>query len=108
MSDEEDIQGGQEVPRGNAISGGHHAYSKRDPIVQGLILAGITALVGLVWKVSDTVTRLETSFLAEVQQRDRDILRIDTAIERHDQRITNLERGEGPRQRDSDYRQKRQ
>lgn len=103
----EEVQGGQEVPRGNAISGGHHGRGRYDNIVQGLILAGITALVGLVWKVSDTCTRLEASFLAEVQQRDRDILRIDTALDRHDHRITDLERSEGTRQRDADYRQKR-
>lgn len=107
MSDEDDIQGGQEVPRGDAISG-HHGRGRYDNIVQGLILAGITALVGLVWKVSDTCTRLETSFLAEVQQRDRDILRINTTLERHDQRLTDLERGNSPRQPNPYDRQKRQ
>lgn len=107
-SDEDDIQGGQEVPRGSAISGRMHGANKRDPILQGLILAGITALVGLVWHVSDTVTRLEASFISEVQTRDRDILRIDNSLDRYDKRITDLERSESARESDTYNRQKRQ
>lgn len=107
MRDEEDIHGGQEVPRGNAISGGNRAYSKRDPIIQSLILAAILALVGAVWRLGDNMTRLEATYIAKEQQHDRDILRIDNSLDRYDKRITDLERGEGTRQPDPYYRQKR-
>lgn len=107
MSDQDEIQGGQEVPRGDAISGGHRAYGKRDPIIQSLILAAILALVGAVWRLGDNMTRLEATYTTKEQQRDRDILRIDTALERYDQRITNLERREGSYQPDPYDRQKR-
>ena len=106
MNEDEDVQGGQEVPRGDAISGRHSA-NKRDPIMQGLILAAIVALVGAVWRLGDNMTRLEATYIAKEQQHDRDILRIDTAIERHDQRITDLERSQGSRQSDPYDRQKR-
>lgn len=91
-----------------AISGGSgRVVGWFDHVVNGLTLLGIAALVGVTWKLSDTVTRIDTFLLAKVQQNDRDFSRIDSVLQRHDQRLTDLERGEGARQSDADNRQKR-
>lgn len=103
----EELRGDDEVPM-NAISGGGRVTSWFDHVINGLTLAGICALVGVTWKVSDTVTELKTLVTLKAQQYDRDIVRIDKSLERYDQRLTNLERSESTRFADPDDRQKRQ
>lgn len=88
----------------NAISGGSRASSWFDHLINGLSLVAITALVGVTWRLSDTVARLETSLAAKGREDDREFIRIDTAITRHDQRITDLERSERSGQRDANRR----
>lgn len=94
----------EEEQMGSAISGGvGRVATWFDHVINGLTLAGILALVGATWRLSDTVTRIDTLLAAKVQQNDRDFARIDATLDRHDQRITDLERGEGTRQRNAQH-----
>jgi hypothetical protein len=92
----------------NAISGGSgRVVGWFDHVVNGLTLLGIAALVGVTWKLSDTVTRIDTFLLAKVQQNDREFARIDATLSRHDERITSLEREQRLPVSHTDDRQKR-
>lgn len=84
----------QEWFGGTAISGKHNGGPDRriDHVLQGLILAGILALVGIVWTLRDNVTEIRTFVTTKAEQYDRDISRIDKTLDRHDQRLTTLER----------------
>lgn len=96
----------QEWFGGTAISGRHNGGKDRriDHLLQGLILAGILALVGIVWTLRDNVTEIRTFVKAKADQYDSDLRRIDKTLDRHDERITAIERGESPRYRKPDNR----
>lgn len=66
-----------------------------DYLFQGVILAGILGLVGIVWNLRDEVTKITTFVSTKTQQYDRDISRIDNTLARHDERITVIERTQG-------------
>lgn len=92
-----------------AVSGSPGVRDKRiDTLMQGLILASTLGLVGIVWTMKDTLTELKTFITLKAQQYDRDIARLDSAITRHDERITVIERGQGASHRQPDDRQERQ
>lgn len=101
----------QEWFGGNAVSGRGSSGGGRDKRIdvwlQGAVLAGLLALVGIVWTLREEVTKITTYVTLKVEQNDRDISRIDRTIDRHDQRITAIERGESPRYRQPDDRQER-
>jgi len=94
---------------GIAVSGkGGGGRDKRlDLWLQGLVLAGIVSLVGIVWTLRNEVTKISAYLTAKVEQNDRDIARIDRTIDRHDQRITTLEQGGRAGNGQSYYRQER-
>lgn len=93
------------------ISGQGHFNSewrrRRNGIIDALLIAGIIALVTATIGIMRTTDKVETAFTERSKRYDGEISRIDDTIERHDERITNLER----EQRESDayphYRQKR-
>lgn len=75
--------------------------------IQGAVLAGIVALVGIVWTIRDNLTEVKTFVTIKAQQYDRDISRLDANIARHDERITVIERGQSSGNRIPDDRQER-
>jgi hypothetical protein len=105
------------------ISGGNGSGGKQwlMQLLQGLILAGIVALIGVTWGMSSSITELRVTLNERQKQNDRDIARLessdarhDTADARHDtelrgldSRVTELERGQGAHQSDANDRQKR-
>lgn len=92
-----------------AISGGNGNGGRQwlMQLLQGLILAGIVGLFGVVWSMKSDITELRATQYERGRSYDRDFQRIDSTIARHDQRITDLERGEGSNQSDPNHRQKR-
>ena len=105
-----------------AISGGNgNGRQWLMQLLQGLILAGIVALIGVTWSMSSSVTELRVTLSERQKQNDRDITRLessdarlDIADSRHDtelrgldSRVTELERGQSAYQLDADHRQKR-
>lgn len=96
--------------RGNANSGrsGNSGKDARlDTWLQGLVLAGILALVGIVWTLREEVTKITSFVTLKGEQYEREFGRIDKTIERHDQRLTRLEQGRRAGQLDADDRQER-
>lgn len=91
------------------ISGGLNDKAEHwvDYVFKGLIVLAIAGLVAMTLNMRDTLTRIDTYISAKDKENDREFARIYQALNGHDQRITNLERGESPRQPDADYRQKR-
>ncbi len=96
----------QEWFGGTAISGRHNGGKDRriDHLLQGLILAGILALVGIVWTLRDNVTEIRTFVKAKAEQYDSDLRRIDKTLDRHDERLTTLEQGRRAGHRQPDDR----
>jgi hypothetical protein len=99
----------QEWFGGTAVSGrgsvGGEGRDRRiDYLLQGLVLAGVLALVGIVWTLRDEVTKITTFVKTKAEQYDRDINRIDATLARHDERITVIERGQGSSNRIPDDR----
>lgn len=85
---------------------GHDGRDRRiDHLLQALCLAGIIAIVGIVWILRDNVTEIKTYVTERTQLYDREINRLDSTIQRHDERITSLEREQG--QSYPNHRQKR-
>lgn len=90
-------------------------------LLQGLILAGIVALIGVTWSMSSAITELRVTISERQKQNDRDINRLESSDARHDSadsrhdtelrgldsRVTTLERSQGAYQPDPDDRQKR-
>lgn len=96
---------------GNSAVSGRVNVATRDKridlLLQGLILAGILGLVGIVWTIRDNLTEVKTFVQIKAQQYDRDIARLDASITRHDERITVIERGQSASNRIPDDRQER-
>lgn len=110
-AEDEDEYGGAEVPREryqNRIGPDTQVSRWFDHIVNGLTLAGVIALVAIVWNLSQTATELRTLVKYQGLEDDRRFTTIDTTLERHDQRITTLEREQRIPLAQPDYRQKRQ
>jgi hypothetical protein len=118
LPDEFDPYGGQMT----AISGGNgNDRQWLMQLLQGLILAGIVALIGVTWSVSSSVTELRVTLNERQKQNDRDIARLESSDARHDSadarhdtelrgldsRVTELERIESAHQSDAHDRQKR-
>lgn len=83
-------------------------------LLQGLILAGIVALIGVTWSVSSSVTELRVTLSEREKQNDRDIARLESADARHDAdirgidgRVTELEREQSSSEPYANHRQKR-
>ena len=104
----EELRGDGDQMGQSAISGGTgRVTSWLDHVTNGLTLMGIAALVGVTWRLSDTVTRIDTFISTKAQQYDRDFARIDAALTRHDERLTGLEREQRNSLAHDDNRQKR-
>lgn len=92
-----------------AVSGSSGGRDRRlDIWIQGAVLAAILSLVGIVWTMRDNLTEITTFVKIKAEQYDRDISRLDSALARHDERITVIERGQGASHRQPDDRQERQ
>lgn len=99
-----------------AISGGNDGGGKQwlMQLLQGLILAGIVALIGVTLSLANSVTELRVTISERGKQNDRDIARLEAADTRHesdirgiDSRVTELERSQSTYQPDANDRQKR-
>jgi hypothetical protein len=105
-----------------AISGGNgNGRQWLMQLLQGLILAGIVALIGVTWNLTKSVTELQVTFSERDRQNERNIVRLESADARHDitdarhdtelrgldNRLTTLERTERANQPHADDRQKR-
>jgi|SRR6185295_6603096 len=76
-------------------------------LLQSLTLAGILAVFSVSWMLYGTLTELKTSFNERERSNDREFGRINETLDRHDQRLTNLEQGRRSGEFDADHRQKR-
>lgn len=99
-----------------AISGGNGNGGKQwlMQLLQGLILAGIVALIGVTWSMSSSITELRVTLSEREKQSDRDIQRLEATDARHesdlrriDSRVTQLERGQSAYQPNPNNRQER-
>jgi hypothetical protein len=81
LPDDFDPYGGQMT----AISGGNgHGRQWLMQLLQGLILAGIVALIGVTWSMSSDITELRVTLSERQKQNDRDITRLESSDTRHD------------------------
>lgn len=92
---------------GSRNSGGGNRDKRIDYLLQSLILAGVVGLVGVTLNLRDNMTQIKTFVTTKEQQNDREIARLDRAIDRHDERITSLEQGRRSSNSQSHYRQER-
>ena len=76
-------------------------------ILQALVIAGILGLFSSISDLKESTAELKATINERGKQNERDIERIDGTLGRHDQRITDLERGQSASQFDADRRQKR-
>lgn len=98
---------GASMEANSGDSSGKSWLSNVIAILQALAIAGILGLFAKISGFGESIARLETTINERGKQNDRDIERIDATLTRHDQRLTDLERGQGPGEPDTNHRQKR-
>lgn len=76
-------------------------------ILQTLVIAGILGIFAKLSGIDQQMIETKTIVTERGRQNDRDFQRIDATLQRHDDRITELEREQSPAQSDANHRQKR-
>lgn len=88
-------------------SNGGKSWLNVNSVLQALIIAGIVGLFTSISSLKESAVRVETTINERGKQNDSDFQRIYTALDRHDKRLTDLERSQGPGEPNAHDRQKR-